>query len=118
MEKSTGQHRCTSPLDPLASRLLLGERFDWAQFAVSAQKRTTSLGHRTNKLSQTIQSRCPQDRLDLSNVSLLGHGLGGAAALAACGFSGDFARAVVMDGVTAPLDADVFDRVEQPVSRC
>ena len=32
----------------------------------------------------------PQDRLDMGDVSVIGHGLGGATAIAACSFTLDF----------------------------
>ncbi|GMT31930.1 hypothetical protein PFISCL1PPCAC_23227 [Pristionchus fissidentatus] len=71
-----------------ASRLLMGEDYEWAQFA---------------------------ERLDLSSAVIMGVGLGAATALACCSFTTDFQKAIGLDATLRPLDTDVYTRVVQPI---
>ncbi|GMR31403.1 hypothetical protein PMAYCL1PPCAC_01598, partial [Pristionchus mayeri] len=88
--RSKAREGCRLPLhsDNGASRLVLGEEYEWAMFA---------------------------DRLDLSSSIIMGVGLGAATALASCSFTTDFQKAIALDATLRPLDTDVFTRVVQPI---
>ncbi|GMT05185.1 hypothetical protein PENTCL1PPCAC_27359 [Pristionchus entomophagus] len=88
--RSRGRDSCRHPLhaESGASRLVLGEEYEWALFA---------------------------DRLDFSSSVIMGVGLGAATALASCAFTTDFQKAIALDASLRPLDADVYLRVVQPI---
>ncbi|KAF8386960.1 paf-1 [Pristionchus pacificus] len=87
---SRGREGCRLPLhtDSGASRLVLGEEYEWGLFA---------------------------DRLDLTSSVIMGVGLGAATALACCSFTTDFQKAIALDATLRPLGADVYTRVVQPI---